>query len=167
MYGNILEVCGMIMCVTSRSWRVILLKLYAWLAHSPLKEDFPEIYSMVKDTQALVQCRSNTGWNFCCRRNCNDWELKRVSQLFQALGSFRFQEEEPDKLIWAPLNKSIFTVTSFSFHPWIQGSFMVCGHENRFGGRRLHTRLPAFVGLWLMRHTDATVFAKERFVSLQ
>ncbi|WMV37869.1 hypothetical protein MTR67_031254 [Solanum verrucosum] len=83
--------------------RKILFRCDNWLGHGPLKELFPEFFSIATMPNiSLESAKGVHGWNITFRRLLHDWELERVVEFFKTLESFQGFKDTEDSLIWKP-----------------------------------------------------------------
>lgn len=84
-----------------------------WLGHGPLKELFPNFFSIATSpTSTLDNAWGQQGWNVTFRRALNDWELQKVVDFFNILEQFQGLGETEDKLCWNLCRSGNFTVKS-------------------------------------------------------
>lgn len=84
-----------------------------WIGNGPLKEAFPDLFTIVQQPQATVaEVRSMQGWNATFRRFLNDWEVTRVIEFYTLLDGFKGITEEEDKLIWERNGGGVYYVMS-------------------------------------------------------
>ncbi|KAG5582146.1 hypothetical protein H5410_052773 [Solanum commersonii] len=89
--------------------RKILFWCDKWLGHGPLKELFPEFFSIATTPNiSLESAKGVHGWNITFRRLQHDQELERVVEFFKTLGSFQGFKDTEDSLIWKPTSKGTY-----------------------------------------------------------
>ncbi|RVW97910.1 Transposon TX1 uncharacterized 149 kDa protein [Vitis vinifera] len=75
-----------------------------WCGDSTLSQRFPHLYILAANRNAKVedlwdQNAGEGGWNLCFIRDFNDWEVKLVGELLQALRGVRITWED-DSVFW-------------------------------------------------------------------
>nr|XP_009792684.1 PREDICTED: uncharacterized protein LOC104239685 [Nicotiana sylvestris] len=116
-----------------------------WLGHGPLRDNFPDLHSLVVEPESTIQeVWSQQGWNLNFRRALNDWEIVRVTEFFNALEVFKGTSEAEDSIIWKGNNDRCFSVKGAykllcnpgqqqCFWPW-KLIWKVAGEGRRDGG---------------------------------
>lgn len=84
-----------------------------WLAHSCLKDLFPNIFGVDLQQEKTVDGgRSTHGWNFRFRRSLNDWEVDTLVELFRTQEEFKGTKVGRDRLWWKVDSRGCFRVGS-------------------------------------------------------
>ncbi|MDV3188705.1 MAG: hypothetical protein Q8834_02660, partial [Candidatus Phytoplasma australasiaticum] len=82
-----------------------------WIAQRPLKQIFPELFSLSLQPRATIfDLWTGQGWNLNLRRNLNDWELADIEAFHNTMAGFSNMNAEEDRVIWQLGNKENFSV---------------------------------------------------------
>jgi hypothetical protein len=125
------DICAIDLAVESKKWfsDAVVRKLgngdcthfwlERWVGDRPLREQFPRLFSLSSQKEALVReiwCTDGDmgRWNLTWRRECFQWELELVIQLHQILATVVLNEDA-DSWVWTASEEDSFTVkTAYS-----------------------------------------------------
>ncbi|KAG5627681.1 hypothetical protein H5410_012899, partial [Solanum commersonii] len=120
----------------------------AWLGHTPVKEQFLDIFRISAQHNAVIaEFYSTQWWNIFYRRNINDWEVERVYLLLQMLSNRTLDCNKADSTRWKGQPKGLFTRgLSHSFQPskgkMLRSRCPMCEeHSENVGHLFLHCRV--------------------------
>nr|XP_009599592.1 uncharacterized protein LOC104095219 [Nicotiana tomentosiformis] len=93
--------------------RRVLFWCDTWFGHTPLNDQFPDLYNIAANPRiSVAEAKSTRGWNIVFRRNLNDWELQSVAEFWETLEAFHGLTEEEDVLMWKGHKLGVFSVKS-------------------------------------------------------
>ena len=89
-----------------------------WCGELPLKDMFPEFYSITRDKEAFVAKHmrihnDKIHWEMDFIRSIQDWELESISNFFQLLYSVSIKGQRQDQICWKPSSSKAFQVRSY------------------------------------------------------
>ena len=89
-----------------------------WCGDTPLKEAYPELFSIALERNALVadlmsHANGMINWDVLFTRSVQDWELESISSFMDLLYSTPIQGAREDKLIWGNPDSKALTVKQY------------------------------------------------------
>ena len=89
-----------------------------WCGDMPLKEAFPELFSIALDRNVSVAdlMSHNNGvlhWDVLFTRSVQDWELESISSFLDLLYSIPVQGRGEDRISWGSMDSKVFSVKSY------------------------------------------------------
>lgn len=84
-----------------------------WNGSVPMKQLHPELFTLCQHQQATVATMKADKDGICfLRRNLQDWEIDKVAEFQDSVGSFSNVTETEDLLVWQNDTKCQFSVNS-------------------------------------------------------
>ena len=118
-----------------------------WCGDATLSQRFPHLYILAANRNAKVedlwdQNVGEGGWNLCFIRDFNDWEVKLVGELLQALRGVRITWED-DSIFWKGGGSGQFRVKDA--YSWLDRSMDVNFPKNKIWVGRVPTKIMFFM----------------------
>ena len=94
-----------------------------WLGIGSLKERYPDMFGLAQNQHKTVaDMRSCQGWEIALRRQLNDWEITRLTDLYKELEAFTGLQEGLDSIWWKRHNRGVYRV---------KDAYKILNHDNQ------------------------------------